>query len=155
MHIHIQTHTVVSSNRRVFKQLLGGNFKFLAFSLNCLPNSGPIFANVAFGCFFRLMGGFLSSYWAGFSNFGFFLKLFAKFWTDFCKRCFWVFLSSNGRVFKQLLGGIFKFGLFPEVVCQILVRILQTLLLGVSSIGRVFINPCDICENVNHLLSLP
>ena len=53
---------------------------------------------------FRLIGGFSSSYKAGF--------------------CF--------------------FELFPWVVCQILVQILQTMFLGVSSFGRVFFN--NLCE---------
>ena len=40
----------VSSIKRVFEQLLGGIFK-IGFSLGFSSNSGPIFANVDFGCF--------------------------------------------------------------------------------------------------------
>ena len=47
----------------------------------------------------------------------------------------------TGGFLKELLGGIFNFYLFPWVVCQILVRILQTLLLGVSSDSLVFYQP--------------
>ena len=40
---------------------------------------------------FRLIDWFLSSYLARFSNFSFFLCVFDKLWSEFCKRDFWTF----------------------------------------------------------------
>ena len=51
------TYLCISKYLWFFKQLSGGIYNFFAFSLGCLPNSGPNFANVAFGVF-RLMCGF-------------------------------------------------------------------------------------------------
>ena len=54
--------------------------------------------------------------------FSFFLGLFAKFWSEFCKRCFWVFrpmggcLSTSAKPFLQLLSSCFPFFLLFRAV---------------------------------------
>ena len=50
LYIYIYTQGV-SSIRRVFKAAVRRDFQILAVSLGFLSNSGPNFANVAFGCF--------------------------------------------------------------------------------------------------------
>ena len=65
---------------------------------------------------FRLIGRFLNSYQAGFSNFSFSLGFFfVKFWCEFCKRCFWVFrlmgwfLPTSAKPILQSLSGCLPF----------------------------------------------
>ena len=45
---------------------------------------------------FRLTGGFLAAIRRDVLKIGFFLGLFVKFWSEFCKCCFWVFRLIGG-----------------------------------------------------------